>query len=115
MEEVDFIQDIFKQAKEADLFKTRLGKYVRLSNSSMFETKPPEITNMIKYVRHHVNYHSSMIHCGMVGVVGLDRQQPFYSVDNPLIHVCSMSIFHVLYHHMNLAEGYSLIAEVHQD
>ena len=26
-----------------------------------------------------------------------------------------MSLFHVLYHHMNLDEGYSLIEEVHQE
>ena len=70
---------------------------------------------MSKYVRHHVNYQSSMIYCGLMVVVGLDRQQPLYSVNNPLIQVGSMSLRHVLYHHMNLAEGYSLIAEVHQE
>ena len=56
-----------------------------------------------------------MIYCGLMGVVGLDRQQPLYSVNIPLIQVGSMSIFHVLYHHMKLDEGYSLIAEVHQE
>ena len=88
---------------------------MRLSNISTFETKPPDITNMSKYVCRHVNYHYSMIYCGIVGVVVLDRQQPFYSVNNPLIQVGSMSLRHVLYHHMKLDEGYSLIAEVHQE
>ena len=74
-----------------------------------------DITNMSKYVFRHVNYNSIMIYCGIVGVVGLYRQQPFYSVNNPLIQVGSMSLQHLLYHHMKLAEGYSLIAEVHQE
>ena len=69
---------------------------------------------MSKYFLHHVNYRSSMIYCGMVGVVGLDRQQLFYSVNNPLIQFGSMSLRHVLYHHMNLVEGYYQVAEVHQ-
>ena len=87
VEEVDFLQDIVKRAKEYDMFTPRWGKKVRLPNASMFDTKPPEITNMSKYVRRHVNYHSSMIYCGLVGVVVLDRQQPFYSVKNTLIQV----------------------------
>ena len=70
---------------------------------------------MSKYVCRHVNYHSSMIYCGIVVVMGLDRQQPLYSVNNPLIQVGSMLLRHVMYHHMKLAEGYSLIAEVHQE
>ena len=70
---------------------------------------------MSKYVCRHVNYHSSMIYCGLVGLVGLDRQQPFYSVNNPLIQVGSMSLYNLLYHHMKLAEVYSLIAEFHQE
>ena len=70
---------------------------------------------MIKYVLRHVNYHSSMIYCGLVGVVGLDIQQSFYSINNPLIQVGSMSLRHVLYHHMNPAEEYSITAEVNQE
>ena len=49
VEEVDFLKDLVKRAKEADLFTPRLGKNARLLNASMFETKPPEITNMSKY------------------------------------------------------------------
>ena len=114
VEEVEFLQDLVKRAKEADLFTPRWGKNVRLSNVSKFETKPPEITNMSKYVLHHVNYHSSIIYCGIVRVLGFDRQQPFYSINNTWIQVGYMSLCHVLYHQMNLYEGYSLIAEVHQ-
>ena len=88
------------------MFTPRWEKNVRLSNASMFETKPPEIKNMSKYVLRHVNYHSIMIYCGLVGVLGLDRNQLFYSVNNPLIQFGSMSLRHVLYHHMKLAEGY---------
>ena len=72
VEEVDFPQDLVKRDKEADLFTPRWGKNVRLSNASMFVTKSPDITNMSKYIRRHVNYHSSMIYCGLAGVVGLD-------------------------------------------
>ena len=50
-----------------------------------------------------------------MGVVGLDRQQLFYSVNIPLIQIGYMSLCHVLYHHMNLADGYSLVVEVHQE
>ena len=95
-EEVDFLQDLVKRAKEADMFTPRWGKNVRLSNASMFETKPQELTNMSNYVRRHVNYPSSMIYCGLVVVVGLGRQQPFYSVNNPLIQVSYMLIHRVL-------------------
>ena len=84
VKEVEFLQDLVKQAKEADLFTPRWGKNVRLSNASMFVTKSPDITNMSKYVCRHVNYHCSMIYCGFVGVVGLDRKQPLYSVNNSL-------------------------------
>ena len=115
MEYIKFLQDIVKQAKEADPFTPRWGKNVRLSNYSKFETKPSDIIIIIKYVCRHVNYHSSMIYCGIVGLVGLDRQQPFYSVNNPLIQVGYLSLRHVMYHHMNLKEGYSLIAEVNQE
>ena len=85
-----------------------------MSKTSTFETNPPDITNMSKYVIRPANYLFSMIYCGLVGVVGLDRHQPLYSVNNPLINFGSMSLRHVMYHHMKLAEGYSLIAEVHQ-
>ena len=114
VEEVDFPHDLVKRAKEADMFSLRWGKNVRLSNASNFETKPPGITNMSKYICRHVNYHSSMIYCGLVLVVVLDRHQLFYSVNNSLIQVGSISLRRVLYHHMKLAEGYSLIVEVHQ-
>ena len=73
MEEVDFLQHLVKRAKEAYLFTPRCGNNMRISNTSTFETKSPEITNMSKYVCRHVNYHFSMIYCGLVGVVGLDR------------------------------------------
>ena len=96
MEEVDFLQDLVKIAKESDMFTPRWGNIVRLSNASTFETKRPDITNMSKYVLRHVNYHSSMIYCGLVVVVGLYRQQPFYSVNNPLIKFCYMSLCHVI-------------------
>ena len=46
--------------------------------------------------------------------MALDTQQPLYSVNNSLIKVGSKSLHHVLYHHMKLAEGYSIIAELHQ-
>ena len=114
VEEFDFLQDLVKKSKKSDLFTPRRGKNVRLSNVSTFETKPPEITNMSKYVSHHVNYHSSMINCELVGVLGFYIQKPFYSVNSKLIQVGSMSLRHVLYHHMNLAGGCSWIAEVHQ-
>ena len=115
MEEVDFLKDLVKQSKEADLFTPRWGNNARLSKPSTFETKPPVIKNMSKYVLRHVNYHSSMIYFGMVGVMGLDRQQLFYSVNNTLIQGGSMFLCHVLYHHMNLAEGDYLVMEVHQE
>ena len=115
MEEVDFLQDFVKLVKVDYMFTLRWGKNVRLSNDSTFDTKPQEITNMSKYVFCHVNYHSSMIYFGLVGVVGLNRQKPFYSINNPLIQVGSISLRHVLYHHMNMDEGYSLIVEVHQE
>ena len=70
---------------------------------------------MNKYVRCHVNSHSGMIYCGLMVVVGLDRQKPLYSVKNLLIQVSSMLLRHVMYHHMKLDEGYYLIAEVHQE
>ena len=70
---------------------------------------------MSKYVLRHVSYPDNMIYYGMVVVVGMDRKKPFCSVNNPLIQVGYMLLRHVMYHHMNLAEGYSLIAEVHQD
>ena len=109
MEEVDFLQDLVKRAKESDIFTPRWGNNMRLSNVSTFETKSLEITNISNYVRHNVNYHSSMIYGGIVGLVGLYRQQTFYSVNNPLIQVGSMLLRHVLYYHMNLDEGYSVI------
>ena len=44
--------------------------------------------------------------------MGLDIQQPLYIVNNPLIQVISMLLCHVLYYHIKLAEGYSLVVEV---
>ena len=114
VEEFDYLQDLVKRSKEADLFTPRWGKNVSLSNASTFENKPPDITNISKYVGQHINYHYNMIYFGLVVVVVLNRQQPFYSVNNSLIQVGSMSLCHVMYHHMNIAEGYSLIADVHQ-
>ena len=45
----------------------------------------------------------------------LDRQQPLYSVNDPWIQVGSILLCHVLNNHMKIAEGYSLIAELHQE
>ena len=47
--------------------------------------------------------------------MGLYIHQALYSVNNTLIQVGFMLLRRVLYHHMNLDEGYALIAEVHQE
>ena len=56
-----------------------------------------------------------MMYDGLTGIVKLDKKVKFYSVTNPSEVKGSMSLRHVLYNHLKLADGHSLIGEVHQE
>ena len=70
---------------------------------------------MGRYVRRHVNYHSSMIYDGLVGVVDLNWEVAFYAESDPTRLVGYMSLWYVLYKFMKFYDGHSLIGEIHQE
>ena len=91
------------------------GKKVKMTNVATKLTKALEIANLCKYVRQHVNYHSSMTYDSLVGIVMLDLPVPFYSVTDAKKLLGSMTLRHVLYNYVKLADGHSLFGEIHQE
>ena len=67
------------------------------------------------YIRHHVNYHSSMIYDGLTGIVKLDKKVKFYLIIEPDKVEGSTSLHHVSYNHIKLSGGHSLIGNAHQE
>ena len=110
----EMLRDLVELAKSRNLFKPRWGKNVRLSNTAGKESKPQDISNMGRYVRRHVNYHSSMTYGGLVGIVELDEQVPFYAESDPSKVMGEMSLRYVLYKFIKLSGGHTLIGEIHQ-
>ena len=91
------IQDLVASAKRRGLFKPVWGKNVIVSNTVGDRTKPQDLTNMSRYVRHHVNYHLSMIYDGLVGINDLDTQVPFYTETDADKVMGHMTLCYVLY------------------
>ena len=109
------MQDLVAVTKRRNLIFPVWGKNVRLTNTSFKDTKPQELTNMGQYVHRHVNYHSSMIYDGLVGVVDLNQEVAFYAESDPTRLMGYMSLRYVLYKFMKLSDGHSLIGEIHQE
>ena len=112
---VPMIQDLVAAAKQRGLFKPMWGQNVRVSNTAGAKTKPQDLTNMGRYVRRHVNYHSSMIYDGLVGINALDTPVPFYAESDPNRIMGQMTLRYVLYRYIKMSGGHSLIGEIHQE
>ena len=112
---VPMIKDLVASAKRRGMFKPVWGKNVRISNTAGAKTKPQDLTNMSRYVRRHVNYHSSMIYDGLVGINNLDYDVPFYAESDADRVVGYMSLRFVLYRFIKLSGGHSLFGEIHQE
>ena len=94
---VPMIQDLVAAAKRRGMFKPVWGKNVRISNTAGAKTKPQDLTNMSRYVRRHVNYHSSMIYDGLVGINDLDTAVPFYAESDADKVMGYISLCYMLY------------------
>ena len=112
---VPMIQDLVAVAKRRGLFKPVWGKNVRVSNTAGDKTKPQDLTNMSRYVRRHVNYHSSMIYDGLVGINDLDIPVPFYAETDADKVMGHMTLRYVLYRFVKVLGGHSLFREIHQE
>ena len=70
---------------------------------------------MCKWVKKYVNYHSSLTYDGIFGIKGLGNQQVFYNDSDQESIAGSMSLRHVIYHYVKLADGSLLFAKIHQE
>jgi hypothetical protein len=114
--DADLIKHLMDVAKRRDMFQPYWGRNARLSEQANKKTtKMYVLKNMEKYVKRHVNYHSSMTSAGLIGVVALDDSVPFYKTSDPTEIAGYMTLRHVLYNHIKLADGHSLFGEVHQE
>ena len=111
----DMLRDLVASTKFRGLFSPVWGKNVRLSNTAGKDTKPQDLTNMGRYVRRHVNYHSSMTYDGLVGIGELDQPVPFFSETDSQKVMGHMTLRYVLYKFVKLSGGHSLIGEIHQE
>ena len=70
---------------------------------------------MTKWVRMHINLHSSLCYAGIHGILGLDVPVPVYSESDPTKIVGDMTLRYVMYNYVKLLDGSSLFAEIHQE
>ena len=70
---------------------------------------------MCKWVKKHVNYPSSLTYDGIFGIKGLGNQQVFYNASDQESIAGSMSLHHVIYHYVKLADDSLLFAKIHQE
>ena len=113
-EDASFLQALVAKAKEMNLFKPLWGRSVNLTNASGKDSKPQDITAMTKWVRHHINLHSSFTYAGITGIMGLDTPVEVFSESDPTRVVGEMTLRQVMYNKIKLPDGSSLFGEIHQ-
>ena len=113
--DVPFLQFLVTKAKEMKLFIPVWGRLVKLTAASGFGTKPQDIAAMTKWVRMHINLHSSLCYDGIHGILGLDVPVTVFSESDPTKAVGEMTLRYVMYNYVKLSDGSSLFAEIHQE
>ena len=115
------LQALMQIAKDRNLVEPMWGKQVKPSNVIVTKkedkdrTRSWQINNVKSYTKRHVNYHASMTTVGFPGVWDLDKEVPFYNVNDPTQIEGYLSLRVVFYKQMKLEDGHSLIAEIHQE
>ena len=108
------IIDLVQRAKAVNAFDEVWGRQVHLSEVADFDTPAGEVKRYVKFAQRHVNFHCSMICEDIRGITELDATAPFFSVTNPEEQVGTLSLRQVILRYIKLADGSSLVAEIHQ-
>jgi hypothetical protein len=100
-------------AKAAGYITAMWGRQAHISESADNDTSPGELKRYVKFAQRHVNFHCSMTCDDLRGIVHLDATAPVFSVATEK-KIGDLTLRHVLLTRFKLADGTSLIAEVHQ-
>ena len=108
------IVDLVDRAKAAGAIDEVWGRQVHLTEVADFDTPAGEMKRYVKFAQRHVNFHCSMICEDIRGISELDATASFFSVTNPDEVVGVLSLRQVILRYIKLADGSSLVAEIHQ-
>ena len=105
--------DLVRKAKADNAISEMWGRQVHFSEVADNNTPSAEIKRYVKFSQRHVNFHCSMTCEDIRGITNLDATAQIFSVtsNEP---VGQLSLRQVLLKYMKMADGHSLIAEIHQ-
>lgn len=109
---VDTLKRLVAAAKEADYVTHMWGCQAHISELADNDTSPGELKRYIKFAQRHINFHCSMMCDDLRGIVNLDAEAT--AKRTPTGEETAVSLHQVLLLKFKLADGTSLIAEVHQ-
>ena len=107
---VDTLKKLVSAAKEAGSVGHLWGRQAHISEAADNDTSPGELKRYIKFAQRHVNFHCSMTCDDLRGIVNLDATVTVSTGEE----MAEISLRQVLLFKFKLADGTSLIAEVHQ-
>jgi hypothetical protein len=101
-------------AKEYGCVEEVQGCHAHLSKGMDAKATGHEAKQQVDVAQAHTNYQLSMVAEELVGVTKLDKP---VDIINPTNHetVGSLSLCRVLLNYLNMQDGYTMIAEVHQE
>ena len=105
--------DLVRKAKDDNAISEMWGRQVHFSEVADNNTPAAEIKRYVKFSQRHVNFHCSMTCEDIRGITNLDATAQIFSVTSNQ-PVGQLSLRQVLLKYMKMADGHSLIAEIHQ-
>jgi hypothetical protein len=100
-------------AKTAGCVEAIWGRQAHITEAAGNNTSLGELKRFIKFAQRHVNFHCSMTCDDLKGIVNLDAEVEVLSVSTGEVKG-HLSLRQVLLRKFKLADGSSLIAEIHQ-
>ena len=107
------LRELVNIVKTSGAIQSMWGRQVHFSEVADFNTSSADHRRYIKFSQRHVNFHCSMICLDIKGIIHLDATATVYSVTTGA-PVGNMSLRKALLKYMKMADGTSLIAEIHQ-
>ena len=104
---------LVEAAKSTGMIEAMWGRQAHITEAADINTSPGELKRFVKFAQRHVNFHCSMTCDDLKGITALDSK--IAAVDKATGTVeAEISLRDVLLRKFKLADGTSLIAEVHQ-
>lgn len=104
------LRKLIEVAKTNDCVKQMWGKHAHITETigANGEISAGELKRLVKVSLKHANYQCSMTSEDIQGIVHLDASSAFQNLGH-------ISLRDILLRHFKMTDGYSLIAEIHQD